>query len=162
MLFAALRREPCAQWASAADVNVAISEYLRWMRLRQLWGADGISRSLDVVWRAHVLETQAYAAFCERHFGGFVHRRYAARMRGASAAYVETLRSMRNEEDDQPRSRDVAKRFWPGLLEGTGRNMVGAGAYRGCESDAGDDANAEGGDDAASVVAKGPPRQQRE
>jgi hypothetical protein len=58
-----------------------IEEYTAFMRVRWLEARMPVAEQLplgpstvvDAVWHAHILDTRAYAAFCQRHFGRFEH-----------------------------------------------------------------------------------------
>ena len=56
-------------------VERMIHEYLIFMWIRKLNPTERISpsESVDVVWHQHILFTQEYAQFCQRHLGAFLH-----------------------------------------------------------------------------------------
>jgi hypothetical protein len=75
------------------------TEYRRYLGLCRRYPSQAIvpSKEVDTVWHYHILDTQAYAADCERVFGYFLHHFPYFGMRGpddATAllnAYNETL-----------------------------------------------------------------------
>lgn len=91
--------EEGAGW-SLADCDRLEPEYRRYLALTRHYPDLPIvpSKLVDTFWHYHILDTQAYAADCEQHFGYFVHHYPYFGMRGdddAQAlgdAYDQTLR----------------------------------------------------------------------
>ena len=75
------------------------AEYRRYLALSRGYPDKAIvpSKIVDAFWHAHILDTQAYVADCERIFGFFLHHYPYFGMRGEDdaralgAAYDETL-----------------------------------------------------------------------
>ena len=74
-------REHPQEFRDTAAVERATLEYRRFLTLQReredLTEAAALapSKLVDIVWHAHILQTRAYAADCERELGRFVHRK---------------------------------------------------------------------------------------
>ena len=90
--------EEGAGWPEDLCERVAL-EYRRFLALTRRYPDKGIvpSTVVDKFWHAHILDTKAYAADCDRVFGRFVHHFPYWGMRGEADArelhdaYDETL-----------------------------------------------------------------------
>jgi len=80
-------------------IQWTIGEYRRFLSLSLAFPTESIvpSKDVDVVWHAHILDTQAYARDCEDLFGFFLHHFPYLGLRGAEdevrleRAYARTL-----------------------------------------------------------------------
>ncbi len=87
-----------AGWSMDHCTRVA-GEYRRYLALSRRYPDEAIvpSKIVDTFWHAHILDTQAYAADCDRLFGSFLHHFPYFGMRGPDdaqalgAAYEETM-----------------------------------------------------------------------
>eukprot|EP00611_Tribonema_gayanum_P023402 TRINITY_DN4910_c0_g2_i2.p1 TRINITY_DN4910_c0_g2~~TRINITY_DN4910_c0_g2_i2.p1 ORF type:complete len:288 (-),score=111.32 TRINITY_DN4910_c0_g2_i2:388-1251(-) len=61
-----------------------VNEYLRFMTLKRAAPPQSLSPStyVDDAWHCHIICTREYAAFCERHFGSYVHHNPTLNPRG--------------------------------------------------------------------------------
>ena len=74
-------------WSLEFCDRVAV-EYRRYLALARRYADDAIvpSKIVDAFWHAHILDTQAYEADCERIFGFFLHHFPYFGMRGPEDA----------------------------------------------------------------------------
>lgn len=106
-LVSRLARDHAADFPTASDAEAALAEYVRFLTLQRVAPSGELAPSakVDHVWHAHIIDTRAYAADCERIFGGFLHHapsfdadateqvamreRYATTLRRYTAAFGE-------------------------------------------------------------------------
>jgi hypothetical protein len=79
--------EEGAGW-DAETIDRVQEEYLRYLALSQVYSDQAIvpSKIVDTFWHYHILDTQAYAADCDRVFGTFLHHYPYFGMRGPEDA----------------------------------------------------------------------------
>lgn len=95
---------------SADQIDLMEAEYRKFLALRLAHpDADIVPCKLvDEMWHLHILDTRAYAADCERLFGGFMHHFPYFGLRGdddvqaLSSAYVRTLELYREAFGEPP------------------------------------------------------------
>lgn len=85
-----LEAYPGLSGAQTARVEAGLRQFfLAHLRARRFVGMP--SRVVDELWHAFILDTRAYAAFCQQAFGGMLHHSPAETL-GASAARNDGLR----------------------------------------------------------------------
>ncbi|KAG5189576.1 hypothetical protein JKP88DRAFT_301379 [Tribonema minus] len=105
-------------------LRVLVDEYLRFMELKRAAPPQTLSPSaaVDDAWHCHMICTHAYAAFCERHFGAFVHHDPTRNPMGGR--YEACLEAYRVQYDVTP-----PPSYWPEVPEAEeGATTVAAAA----------------------------------
>ncbi|KAL9184050.1 hypothetical protein ACHAXT_002136 [Thalassiosira profunda] len=93
----------------ADRAEAVLAEYLRFMQIKTEDPSVRYAPSdaIDEMWHAHILSTEQYAAFCERHNGGaFIH--HDPTMQDVPRRYRETMKSYA-KLFGTPEDRDI----WP-------------------------------------------------
>jgi hypothetical protein len=105
------------RWAEH-ELDLGEQEYRRFLALHLMYPEMYVVPCglVDTVWHAHILDTQAYAADCEKLFGSFLHHFPSVDMGGApdacdlETAYNATLDRYRAAFGDPPIGTWVAER----------------------------------------------------
>lgn len=77
---------------SKSDATAGLVELLKFLELCSVTSIDLRPSSLiDILWREFILCTRSYSAFCQRHFGGFLHYQSSEGGPEASRQYQRTI-----------------------------------------------------------------------
>jgi len=98
--------------------RIAVAEYRRFLHLAATEPGQMVpSPLLDAIWHLHLIDTRAYAAFCEAAFGRFLHHSPGREAQARDPAYAGTLEAYQRAFGHPPHDR-----VWPSpaVLRGIG------------------------------------------
>lgn len=89
-----------------------LCEYLRFLALAATRaGKVAPSHLIDIVWRHHVDDTQAYQDYCVGMAGNFMHRGQNPEQEGMNQTYAATLEAIEREFGEK-----AHPKIWPNLI----------------------------------------------
>lgn len=119
---------------SSEKATIALAEYRRFLHLAATGPGPVVpSPLIDAIWHLHLIDTHAYAEFCEAAYGRFLHHTPGREGQGKDPAYAQTLEvyahAFGHPRDDRvwPSSAILRTMRWIGAPIMLGAGMVAFG-----------------------------------